>query len=139
MGASGQRLGGSGSPIDADGEFCSGCHLDYSCISAGKFKWPGKEERGLGSQGLLMKSFQPPASPRNQAFEGAHGPLVWFLTVQSLALRCGAGAGDADAGAPGHPAPSDLKSNVSGTETSPPALAFQFAQDPCLLSSSSWN
>lgn len=100
-----------------------------------------ERREGVGQPGTpdLSRSFLLPASPRNQALGGARGPLVWFLTVQSFALRCGASAGDADAGAPGHPASSDLKSNVSGTETSPPALAFQFAQDPCLLSSSSWN
>lgn len=100
-----------------------------------------ERREGIGQPGTpdLVRSFQPPASSRNQAFGGACGPLVWFLTLQSLALRCGAGAGDADAGAPGHPASSDLESNVSGVETSPPALAFQFAQDPCLLSSPSWN
>lgn len=36
-----------------------------------------------------------------------------------MTLRCGAGARDADPGAPGHPASSDLESNVSGTETFP--------------------
>lgn len=34
------------------------------------------------------------------------------------AVRCGAGAGDADPGAPGRPASSDLESHVSGTEAS---------------------
>lgn len=55
-------------------------------------------------------------SARNQVLGGGCGFRAGFLTVSCRLLRCG--AGDADPGAPGHPASSDLESNVSRTETS---------------------